>query len=138
MSKPAYSMGELAPLHAQMDPAYPQALREIAEVLYVQLVEDEPAAQSPAGPERLAQLAFQALRLTERLSAEFAGHTRYFSKGVSYRASVRDRQMYAQFNGRNYDELARTHHISPMRVRQIMGAMLADDLALRQGQLALG
>nr|WP_295782239.1 Mor transcription activator family protein [Rhodoferax sp.] len=57
----------------------------------------------------------------------------YLNKGVRYRASLRDREMFERFNGRNYDELARVYGLTPMRVRQITVAMLADDVARRQG-----
>jgi Mor family transcriptional regulator len=124
----------LAPLHALLDPAYPDNLRTVAEWLFVQAAEDDEPAPTA---ERLGQLALLALRQTERLSTEEGGTALYLNKGVSYRATLRDREMYARFNGRNYDELARAHRLTPMRVRQIVGAMLAEDLARRQGRLDL-
>jgi Mor family transcriptional regulator len=45
--------------------------------------------------------------------------------------------MFERFNGQNYDELARTHSLTPMRVRQIIGSMMADEVARRQGRLDL-
>ena len=59
-------------------------------------------------------------------------------KGVSYRATLRDREMFERFNGRNYDELARTYGLTPTRVRQIIGQMMIDEVARRQGKLDLG
>ena len=123
---------QLQPLHALLDSAYPEALRTIAEWLFVQLVEDEEA--EPA-PERLGRLAITALRQTERLSREEGGRNFYLGRGMRYREIVRDRKMYEQFNGRNYDELARSYYLTPTRVRQIVDLMHADDLARRQGQL---
>lgn len=123
---------QLQPLHALLDSAYPEALRTIAEWLFVQLVEDEEA--EPA-PERLGQLAVTALRQTERLSREEGGRNFYLGRGMRYRETVRDRKMYEQFNGRNYDELARSYYLTPTRVRQIVDLMHADDLARRQGRL---
>lgn len=129
---------ELVPLHALLDPAYPDNLRTIAEWLFVQLIEDEDAGDEPMTAERKAGLALLALRQTERLSAEVGGNALYLNKGVSYRATVRDREMYARFKGHNYDELAKVYRLSSMRVRQIMGAMLLDERARRQGTLDLG
>ena len=123
---------QLKPLHDLLDSAYPEALRTIAEWLFVQLVEDDENAPSP---ESLARHALQALRQTERLSREEGGRNFYLGRGMRYRESLRDRKMYEQFNGRNYDELARLYYLTPMRVRQIMDAMHADDLARRQGRL---
>ncbi len=132
-----------APLHALLDRAYPENLRMVAEWLFVQLVEDEPLTPGDNGgepqrsPLRLTQLAQLALRQTERLCAECGGMNFYLNKGIRYRASLRDREMFSRFNGRNYDELARTYGLTPMRVRQIMAAMLADELGRRQGKLDL-
>ena len=133
-------MGEkdlLVPMHALLDPAYPENLRMVAEWLFVQLVEDEEVIEIPMEPARLSALALLALRQTERLSAELGGMNFYLNKGVRYRASLRDREMFARFNGRNYDELARTSGLTPMRVRQIIGAMMADEIGRRQGKLDL-
>lgn len=123
---------QLLPLHALLDSAYPDTLRTIAEWLFVQSVEDDEAEPTP---ERLTRLAFLALRQTERLSREEGGRNFYLGRGMRYRESVRDRKMYEQFNGRNYDELARIYYLTPARVRQIMDAMHADDLGRRQGRL---
>ena len=123
---------QLHPLHALLDSAYPDALRTIAEWLFVQLAEDEELAPAP---ERLSQLALMALRQTERLSREEGGRHFYLGRGMRYRETVRDRKMYEQFNGRNYDTLARIYYLTPSRVRQIVDLMHADDLARRQGRL---
>lgn len=124
----------LAPVLALLDPAYPENLRTVAEWLFVQAAEDEEPAPSA---QRLDQLALLALRQTERLSTEIGGAALYLNKGIRYRATLRDRDMYERFNGRNYDELARAYGLTSMRVRQIISAMLADDLARRQGKLDL-
>ncbi len=126
---------DLAELHCLLDPDYPVGLRTIAEWLYVQAVEDENPAPTK---ERKGQLALLALRQTERLSVEEGGNTFYFHKAISYRATVRDREMYAQFlAGKSYDELARLYRLSPTRIRQILGSMLQNDRATRQGTLDL-
>lgn len=126
---------DLAALHRLLDPDYPDGLRTIAEWLYIQAVEDEEPAPNA---ERKGQLALLALRQTERLSVEEGGVHIYLNKGISYRATVRDRDMYAQYlAGKSYDELAKLHHVSPMRIRQIVGAMLLLDRASRQGKLDL-
>ena len=127
-------LAQLAPLHQQLDPGYPENLRTVAEWLFVQLVEDEEAAPTS---ERLHKLATLALRQTERLSTEEGGRNFYLGKGLRYRASLRDREMYERFNGRNYNELARDYRLTPTRVRQIMDAMHQDDISRRQGRLVL-
>ena len=128
---------DLAALHALLDPAYPDNLRTIAEWLFVQLVEDWDLLGIKLNADSQANLALVALRQTERLSTEEGGNALYLNKGVSYRASLRDRDMFERFNGNNYEQLAKQHRISTMRVRQIMGAMLASEKARRQGKLDL-
>lgn len=126
---------DLAELHRLLDQDYPDGLRTIAEWLYVQVVEDEEPAPNT---ERKSQLALLALRQTERLSTEVGGHALYLHKAISYRATVRDREMYAQYlAGKSYDELAKLYHLSSMRIRQIIGAMLPLERAARQGKLNL-
>ena len=129
---------DLAALHALLEPAYPDNLRTIAEWLFVQLVEDWDILGVELDAGTLDKLALLALRQTERLSAEEGGNALYLNKGVSYRASLRDREMFERFNGRNYEELGKAHRISAMRVRQIMGAMMASEISRRQGKLNLG
>lgn len=125
----------LEPLHALLDAAYPENLQLIAEWLYVQAAEDEEPAPTP---QRLEQLALLALRQTERISTELGGAALYLNKGVRYRATLRDREMFDRFTGHNYDELARHYGLTSTRVRQILKAMLLDERARRQGRLDLG
>ena len=125
---------DLAPLHALLDAAYPENLRLIAEWLFVQAAEDEEPAPSA---ERLGQLALLALRQTERISSELGGAALYLNKGMRYRATLRDREMFELFRGHNYDELARRYGLTSTRVRQIIKAMLLDESARRQGKLDL-
>ncbi|TAG43988.1 MAG: hypothetical protein EAZ30_17625 [Betaproteobacteria bacterium] len=128
---------DLAALHALLDAAYPENLRTIAEWNFVQLVEDWDMLGIKPDAQTLPKLALIALRQTERLSTEEGGNALYLNKGISYRASLRDRDMFERFTGRNYDELGKQHHISPMRVRQIMRAMRASETSRRQGNLDL-
>lgn len=131
-------LDELAPLHQQMDAAYPENLKQIASVLYAQLVED---AQVPdvAMPEaRKSELAFAALRLSNRLSAEVGGEALYIAKSVSYLASLRDREMYKLYQGgATVQHLAKKYSLSVMRVRQICNDLTAIERAERQGKLEL-
>ena len=128
---------ELAPLHALLDPAYPDNLRTIAEWMFLQLVEDADLLGIPGCTQRQHHCALVALRQAERLSTEEGGNALYLNKGISYRATLRDREMYARFSGHNYDELARAYRITTMRVRQILGAMVLIERASRQGRLDL-
>lgn len=137
-------LDELAPLHAQIDPAYPDNLRQIAEVLFAQLVVDAPVflAQNPGEalpPQRLNELAFLALRLSDRVSHEMGGEAIYIGKGVAYRATLRDREMYALYqNGATVKALAHQFGVSVNWVRRVCNAMTAVEREQRQGKLELG
>lgn len=141
VGSPTVSTEELAPLHALLDPAYPENLRTIAEWLFLQLVEDADLlgqAYPDISPAlRLLNLATVALRQAERLCVEEGGTAIYLTKGISYRATLRDREMYGLFNGRNYDELAKKYNLTMTRVRQIINAMILLERASRQGRLDL-
>ena len=132
-------MAALAPLHALLADAYPDTLRTFAETLYTQLVEDDPRAPGvPTAPERLGALALLALRQAERLSADVGGIAWYIPKGISYRASRRDLQMYEAYKaGKTLRALAQEHGLTVERLRQICAALLAQERAERQGKLEL-
>ena len=132
MTDPRVTSEDLAPLEAVMDDAYPDRLREVAEQLYLQLVDEE---ELPPDPARAHCLAETALRQTERLSLALGGGNFYMHKGVSYRLTPRNREMCARFTGNNYDVLALQAGLSEMRVRQIVGAWQMEQFTRRQGVL---
>jgi Mor family transcriptional regulator len=136
---PSSGMAALAPLHARLDEAYPETLRQFAEVLYAQLVEDDPRpAGQPTAPERLDALALLALRQAGRLSADMGGISWYMPKGIYYHASRRDQQMYEAYKGgKTYRALAQEYSLTVERIRQICAALLAQERAQRQGKLEL-
>lgn len=123
----------LAPLEGLFDEAYPERLREIATCLFLELLDAEGLVQLLGVP-RLAQLA---LDQTERLSFDLGGESFYMHRGTRYRLSLRDREIVAEFNGRNQHQLARKHGLSVMRIYQIIAAWREEEIARRQGRLDL-
>lgn len=123
----------LAPLERLFDDAYPERLREIATCLFLELLDADGLA-TLLGVPRLAQLA---LDQTERLSFDLGGESFYMHRGTRYRLSLRDRQIVAEFNGRNQHQLARKHGLSVMRIYQIIAAWREEEIARRQGRLDL-
>lgn len=109
----------LGPLQRMLPAGFPDRLREIAEQLYLQLL-DEPLLQR--APDRMARLAAIALRQTDRLSLELGGMNMYLHKGVSFRLLPRNMQIAEQFRG-DYTALARAHRLSEMQVRNIVDAV---------------
>ena len=116
-----------------MDPSYPDGLREVTELLFLELVQAEPSTPDQARSIALAQLA---LRQTERLSVELGGTNFYMHKATSYRLSPRNRQMCAEFRG-DYKLLARKYKLTEQQVRNIVDAWQREQFARRQGSLLL-
>ena len=123
---------DLQPLEALLDDTYPARLREVAECLFMRLL-DEPELQH-CDRSKLARLAISQ---TEFLSQELGGITFYMVKGTSYKASQRDKAVWERFNGRNYEDLAQEFQISVMRVRQIVEKMRQEFVQQNQGRLDL-
>lgn len=65
-----------------------------------------------------------ALAVGETVRAAWAGQSLYIPYGVSKKWAKRDQDIFAEFNGRNYQELSLRHGISVMRVRQIITRQL--------------
>lgn len=83
-----------------------------------------------------------AARLGRELVVRFAedhpGEQLYFAKGMSYRLDARDAEIYAQFNGHNYNELARKFGIAPRHVRRVVRRAQAIETAARMDDLFPG
>lgn len=122
----------LAALEQLLDPAYPNDWREIATCLYVQLRARAEVAQL-GDP----HVALFALELTEGLRAEIGGLQTYHSKGVRYELSLRDRQILAEFTGRNQEALAKKHGLTPRQMYNILEVRLREEYERRQGVLPL-
>lgn len=122
-------MADLAPLHAILPLGFPAAMTEIAEQLYLQLLE-EPIAHDRADREHA--MAVTAFRQVERLSTELGGANLYLHKGVGYRLTPRNRQMCLEFRG-DYKVLARKYKLSEQQVRNIVDAWQQEQFAARQG-----
>lgn len=112
-----FTMKELEPLVRMLDPTCPERLREVTELLYMQLIETE----GPSNESRMESLAQLAILQADRLATAMGGMTFYMPKGFGFALARRDRQIVAEFNGRNFSELSRKFLLSDMRIRQIVG-----------------
>ena len=121
-------MADLAPLRAILPLGFPAAMVEIAEQLYLQLL-DEPLALDRADREHA--MAVTAFRQVERLSKELGGGNLYLHKGVGFRLSPRNRQMCEEFRG-DYKVLARKYKLSEQQVRNIVDTWQRERFAQRQ------
>lgn len=123
------SAAELVPLERMFEPAYPEQLRDVATVLFVEL---QNLVAGPAMPPERTALA-----LTEALSRELGGGSWYMNKGHLYRLSKRDEQIVAEFTGTNLHLLARKHNLCETRLRQILKTAQAEKFERQQQVLPL-
>ncbi|MDO8769548.1 MAG: Mor transcription activator family protein [Burkholderiaceae bacterium] len=85
-------------------------------------------------PRELAQAT--ALEITERIRTTVGGTSTYIPRGQDFELSLRDKEIYKQFNGRNYFELAQRYMLTEMQIRNIVKVSLKRDQAQRQFTLA--
>ena len=121
------SVADLAPLDALIDPAYPEAWREVAVCLFVRLIRAGQLAPESAAP--------LALDLAEGLRAEIGGSQPYLPKGAHYEITQRDREIYGRFNGHNHDALARAYNLTPRQIYTIIERVGRAEFARRQAVL---
>ena len=115
--------------HLILDAEYPELLADIAREIHARLMDH-----------KLLQLAHPiaaeiALSVTEHVRKNIGGVMTYVPRGQSYELSLRDRQMYAEFTGDNYGQLAQKNNMSEMRVRQIMAHVGRVERAKRQADM---
>lgn len=112
-----------------LDESYPEVLADIARTIHEELMSD----QRIQLPHPLA--AEIALKVAEHVRRNIGGVATYIPRGMSYELTLRDRQMWAEFRGDNYAELARKYDKTEMRVRQIIAHAIKVDRAARQHNL---
>lgn len=123
----------LAPLHAALPEDFPEQLRELAEVQFLQLLEEADAIGT-RDPHVLAGVAY---RQADRISLELGGVPFYVPKGMSYRLSPRNRQIALEFRG-DYKKLARKWGLSEQQVRNIVDSHAREAFLQRQGDMFPG
>lgn len=79
-------------------------------------------------PDEAARVARE---LVVRFAEEHPGQTIYVAKGSLYRLDVRDQEIYAMFNGHNYNEVARAFDVTPRHVRRVVRRAKAIDTLQR-------
>jgi Mor family transcriptional regulator len=59
-------------------------------------------------------------KIAHHMAAHWGGQNLYFPMGLRYRCSVRDEQIYQEFNGSNHSALARKYGVSLQWIYQIL------------------
>jgi Mor family transcriptional regulator len=114
-----------------MDEQYPEIFAIIATMISERLH----ARIAGMDPNIAAEIGLEA---AERLREEWGGHQIYFQKGASFEISKRDMQVWEEFNGRNYWQLAEKYGLTEMRIRQVIAKVRANEAKRRQSDLFPG
>lgn len=110
-----------------MNDKYPELYRDLIEKAAPELV-----GQLGLTQEQARRAAFLFAEVVRR---DWSGSNLYLAKGLSYDISQRDRQIYAEFDGRNHDMLARKHKLTTRRLYQIIDAVGREEFEKQQGKL---
>jgi Mor family transcriptional regulator len=105
---------------------YPELLADLADQVAGKLAELGIAA------EKAADIGWH---VAEHIREHWSGASQYFPKGQEYVLSIRDRKIYAEFNGTNHGDLARQHGLTEMRIYQIIKTARAAHVKRLQGAL---
>ena len=129
---------EAAVLDAQLPSGLTEEMRDVAFCLFEAMALTD-ARAGQARPDDiwlgvLSAMARVAVIQLQHLAEQKGGRAIYLAKGVAVHLSARDRKMCEEFRG-DYEVLADKYDLTPMRVRQIVGAWQAEQFRRRQGRL---
>lgn len=96
----------------KLDDNYPEILASAANAAYAWLTKNLDLPHEAA--------ADAAFAIAEAIRKDVGGSYEYIPKAQPWKLSKRDSEIYAKFNGANYRDLARQHHLSEIRIRQIV------------------
>lgn len=129
---------EAAVLDAHLPAGLTDEMRDVALCLFEAMVlTDARAGQAQPDADWLQVLGYMArvaAMQLQHLAEQKGGRAIYLAKGVAVYLSARDQRMCAEFRG-DYDELATRYGLTPMRVRQIVGAWQLEQFRGRQSWL---
>lgn len=102
----------------------PDQCEELAAVLFAGL-----------SARKIPDAAALAVALTDAVREHFGGSQLYIPTGVRAEVSSRNGEIFAAFNGRNYQEIARRHGLTERQVRSIIATVARIELEKRQQAL---
>lgn len=71
-------------------------------------------------------------QLSQHLSLNWGGQLIYFPKNQGGKLDERDKQIYAEFNGRNHHELAKKYDLAVQQIYKIVKTVGQYEMAQRQ------
>ncbi|HGO6308141.1 MAG: Mor transcription activator family protein [Kingella denitrificans] len=81
------------------------------------------------------QAVMAGKKLSRHLTDNWGGQLIYIPKNHGGRLDERDRQIYAEFDGRNHQQLAKKYDLAVQQVYKIIKTARQADAAARQGGL---
>lgn len=133
-----FDRDKMAVLYAALPEGLHSTLVEMAEEMYLQLVDDADAGTVLG----LAQMANVVIGQIDRIAQRCGGAGFYLPRGIASRQQVklaaRDQQIYAEFKGRNLSQLARKYGLTEMRIYQIVERVRQAEQDRRQGKIDFG
>lgn len=105
---------------------YPELLMDLADQIAAKL------AAMEIDMEKAVEIGFA---VAEHIRENWSGQSLYIPKGMQYTFSNRDLEIFDRFDGRNIQALAREYNLTVMRIYQIVKAVRAEQIKLRQGAL---
>jgi len=73
--------------------------------------------------------------VSKQMCEQWGGQLIYFPYWLRMELSARDRQIFAEFNGNNHQELSRRHKMSVQQIYRIISTVKEEEIARRQSQL---
>jgi len=105
---------------------YPEILQDIKRYI---LLESKKQSITNEVAEQIAH------GITEKIRHDWGGLSVYIPKGTIYALSVRDQQIYDDFNGNNHHEICRKYNISLQWLYKVIAAQKRIDSHNRQSDL---
>ena len=112
--------------HVKFPDGYPDLLEQMGHVVERRLANHGVPAN---------EIQELTMAIMEEIRFEVGGHGQYIPKGHLFELSLRDEEIYNQFKGNNYYELARKYGLTEMQIRTITKRGRLRDLERRQGSL---
>lgn len=117
-------MNPVEPMH--FPPDYPELLEFVGQIVHRDLRE------RGLHPHICQELA---LLIGESIAIELGGTQIYIPRMLPHKLSERNQQIYREFRGDNYAQLARKHGLSTVQIRKIVAAAIEIDRRDRQSPL---
>ena len=95
-------------------------------------LEDQACACLLAHVPQISRCAAISKQLSRHITDNWRGQIIYFPKNTGGELDERDRQIWAEFDGKNHQQLAKKYNLATQQIYQIIKRARAADLQARQ------